>query len=569
MVPPDDLRRLRRRDAPHVGHSVSSTLASFLFDLGVRRSFGILGGAILPVFDALQRVGLDPTQFRHEAGAAFAAAEHELAGGGPVAVFTTTGPGLTNALTGVAAARAEGARMIVLSGSTAAARRGRYGFQPTSAEEMANQGLFAGGGWFDYATTIESPEMLPTVLRRLDEGMRRPHGFVAHVSIPLSVQSAEVGDIQAPPPIASAPPSASPEIIRLIADVVRDERTVLWLGHGARGAAPQIRRLVSRLPNVRVMSSARGAGIVPARDGRFLGITGFGGTDDLAEALEQFDPGCTLILGSRLGEFTSFWDPRLLRGRAVHVDLDSRAFGAAYPHHECLGVSAEIGAFVEQLNEHFAREVVHTAPRRAPRNRPRSPRSEALVRPRFLMAELQRRVLDATDIPIASEAGNAFLWATHCLDFDRPMRHRTSMSFGSMGHFASGVVGTALARNAKALAIVGDGSMLMNNEISTAVQLGAKAIWVVLNDARLGLVDDGMQGLGYPGGTLDFPRCDFASIARAMGGAGFRVDRETQLPEALDRALASDRPFVIDVMIDPTRPAPFGSRNASIAAQSR
>src|SRR5690606_10403402 len=167
-----------------------------------------------PLFDALQRVGLEPTQFRHETGAAFAATEYELAGGGPVVLFATTGPGLTNTLTGVAAARAEGARLIVLSGATPTARRGRFGFQPPSAEEMPNHGLFNSGGWFDYATTLESADMLPTVMRRLDEGLRRPQGFVAHVSIPLSVQDADANALPSPAILASPPAASNPEPAR-------------------------------------------------------------------------------------------------------------------------------------------------------------------------------------------------------------------------------------------------------------------------------------------------------------------------------------------------------------------
>src|SRR5688572_28503028 len=104
--------------------TVSDALVAALRELGCRRAFGILGGAALPLFDALVRGGLEPIHFRHETGAVFAAIEHELAGGGPTLVFTTTGPGLTNAHTGVMAARSEGARIIVVSASTGPDRRG-------------------------------------------------------------------------------------------------------------------------------------------------------------------------------------------------------------------------------------------------------------------------------------------------------------------------------------------------------------------------------------------------------------------------------------------------------------
>jgi acetolactate synthase-1/2/3 large subunit len=184
------------------------------------------------------------------------------------------------------------------------------------------------------------------------------------------------------------------------------------------------------------------------------------------------------------------------------------------------------------------------------------------------MAAVQRCVVEASDAVVLSEAGNAFVWATNRLRFDQPGRYRTSMSFGSMGHAATGVIGAALATGRPAVALVGDGSMLMNNEITTAVEMGVPAVWVVLNDARLGLVDDGMQGLGYRGGSLDFPDVDFVAVADAMGARGVRVHDERELDAALQMALAAGEPFVVDVVMNTSEPAPFGTRNRSIAEQA-
>ena len=575
--------------------SVSAGLAQALAKLGVQRSFGILGGAILPLFSALKVEGLRPVQFRHENGAVFAAIEYERAGGGPVVVFTTTGPGLTNALTGVAAARAEGSKLILISGATAPGRRRRHAFQSTSPSELAHRGLFTDGGWFDLAEFVDHPACLPAVMVRLQQGLKRVGPFVAHLCLPFGTQAAYLAQALRLPSVEEHVPMPSHESLQHCAQRLSNKRCVVWVGAGAQNQAAAVRAMIARIPQVRVMSSPRGMGVFAASDCRFLGVTGFGGHPRVFDELRRFRPECTLVLGSKLGEFTSFWDPRLVSDTMIHVDVDPSVFGAAYPQIDTLGVVTEVGAFarrIEVLLPPISRAIVVAAPaqptlvpsglaeaeeetiappastftepdRPAPNARAQGP-----VRPGFLMDMIQHMVVEKTDIPISSEAGNAFVWATQRLSFDEPRRYRTSMGFGSMGHFAAGVVGTALATDGQAMAIVGDGAMLMTNEVPTALQLGARVIWVVLNDSRLGLVDDGMQGLGYEGGSLEIPETNFARYAESMGAHGFRVECESQLGPAIARALCTDGPAIIDVIVDRSVPAPFGDRNSSIADQS-
>lgn len=136
-----------------------------------------------------------------------------------------------------------------------------------------------------------------------------------------------------------------------------------------------------------------------------------------------------------------------------------------------------------------------------------------------------------------------------------------------MGHAVTGVLGAAQARRGKAVAIVGDGAMLMNNEISTAVKYQLPAIWIVLNDARYNMCYQGMKLLGLTGADALIPETDFVTIARGMGADGVRVTKEAEIKAALEKAIASRGPFVIDVVIDPSRPAPSKGRNQGLAAQ--
>jgi acetolactate synthase-1/2/3 large subunit len=136
-----------------------------------------------------------------------------------------------------------------------------------------------------------------------------------------------------------------------------------------------------------------------------------------------------------------------------------------------------------------------------------------------------------------------------------------------MGHAVTGSLGSALAKKGKSVAIVGDGAMLMNCEISTAVHYQIPVVWIVLNDARYNMVDQGATSLGFKNMDVEIPQANFALIARAMGADGVRVESESDVQVALEKAMASSLPFVVDVVIDPTRPAPSGSRNQSLKAQ--
>ena len=168
-------------------HTVARALAEMLVDLGVREAFGLIGGGIAPFGAALQETAIGVRHFRHEAGAAFAATEASLATSRPVAVFLTTGPGITNALTGLLAARWDGARVLVVSAATSPSQRGRGAVQETSGYTLAIGGLFEPGAIFHFAAQIASADELEEVARRLAAGVQRPGGFVAHFSVPLSL----------------------------------------------------------------------------------------------------------------------------------------------------------------------------------------------------------------------------------------------------------------------------------------------------------------------------------------------------------------------------------------------
>lgn len=550
--------------------TVSQAIVKILENLGVRHAFGVSGGAIASLWASLEQSNIEVIHFRHETGAAFAAAESYIANDRPVVVFTTTGPGITNALTGLLAARWDGAKVILVSAATPSQQRGRWAFQETSTYTMPAEVFCTNGTLFNYAKCIETGDELPEIARRLAGGLARQGGFVAHLSIPTTTQSSL---LNAPLPQANFSQTVATvgeDAIAKSIQLLSSKPFAIWVGFGARGAAEEIRQLAQRT-GAAVMTSPRGKGIFPENHPQYIGVTGFGGHTSVVKYMQEERPERVLVLGTRLGEFTSFWSPAMVpSGGFIHVDIDPEVPGTAYPNVETFSIQSDIQVFVKALLKYFPERPGISPKLPLPQRETTLPRASGLVRPSVLMDTIQRIFVESSDAIVMTEAGNSFAWGTHTLKFASPGRYRVSTGFGSMGHAATGILGAALARNGKAVAILGDGAMLMNSEISTAVKYQIPVVWIILNDSRYNMCAQGMALLGFEGVDTEIATVptDFVAIAEGMGANGIRVKTETDLENGLEKALTSQVPFVVDVIIDPTQTAPFGNRIQSLKEQA-
>lgn len=557
----------RRASIPPEPENVSETLVRALASAGVSHAFGLTGGAIAPFARALENGAIDVVHCRHEAGAAFAALEGYFATGRPGLVFTTTGPGLTNAITGLVAAKWEGGKLVVVSAATPASNRGRFAFQETA--EFDAKGLVPGAS-VDYSVLLDDPAGLPVVIKRLAHGLTRPGPFVAHIQLPLSVQAAEAPRIPSTRVVKEGPITPSTASLEKLARLLDGSPFVLWAGFGSRESAATLLAFAEKT-GAPVMCTPRGKGAFPEDHPLYLGVTGFGGHSAIDEYMRQHRPAHIVVLGTRLGEMTSLWDKNMRpRESLVHVDLDPDVFGGAYPDVTTIGVQSDVGTFLEGLLREGGERFRSTAKARERDSFPEAPalREVGPVRPQALMAALQEHVLDQPEpVVLMSEAGNAFAWATHWLRFSKNAKYRVSMGFGSMGHAVGAALGIALVGDQKGVALLGDGAMLMNTEVSTAVHHSAKAVWVVLNDAQYGMIRQGMEANGHKAFATDIPRTDFAKMAEAMGAKGIVVRHEHELASALRQAMLEDGPVVVDVDIDPAELAPTGKRFSSLLDQ--
>ncbi|AFZ02307.1 Acetolactate synthase [Calothrix sp. PCC 6303] len=557
--------------------TVADSIVQILTGLGVCHAFGIGGGAIAPIWEALEQSSIDVLHFRHEAGAAFAAMEAYFANNSPVAVFTTTGPGIMNTLTGIAAARWEGAKVILISACTPENKQGKWAFQETSPNTMPEE-IFTNGSLFDYARRIKSSDELAEIDQQLAIGFSKPGGFVAHLSIATDIQTHNGCRIF---PDKSKLPLFIPDekVINQVREILSSESFAIWVGFGARDAAKEILQLAERT-GAAVMSSPRGKGIFPENHPQYLGVTGFAGHDSVLEYMQSTPPQRILVLGTRLGEFTSFWNPVMIPPKGfIHVDIDQQVPGAAYPEVNTIPVISDINIFVSTLLQ----KLSHTTASKLSKKQTKfsaqhyqhstfSKRNgncyTGLVRPQTLMNEIQEIIVEGSNSIVLADAGNCLSWATHYLKFNQPKRWRGSTGFGSMGYATTGVIGTTLASAKKAVVIVGDGAMLMNNEINTAVQYNIPAVWIVLNDASYGMCAQGTKKQGYTNVKTEIAPTNFAMLACSMGADGICVDNESQLKAAISKAMKSKLPFVIDVKINAAETAPIGMRIDSLIQQA-
>jgi acetolactate synthase-1/2/3 large subunit len=556
--------------------TVADAVAQMLENLGIKSAYGVSGGAMASLWGALSNSNVEVLNFRHEAGAAFAATEAYFASGNPTVVFTTAGPGITNALTGLFAARGEGAKVILLSACTSAPQRGRWAIQETSTDTLPSSGIFTTGTVFNYASTVESAAQLPQIFRKIALGFSQPGGYVAHLSIPTAVQNMAMNDTRLPSQgVSCSKVTASEEAIAEVADLLSIGTFAIWLGFGARDAASEIRQLAEKT-GAAVMCSPRGKGIFPEDHSQFVGVTGLGGHGSVMTYMQEVAPIRTLVLGSRLSEPTSFWNQDMVPCKGfIHVDIDPNVPGVAYPHAKTIGIQSDIKSFVRQLLRKLSAdtEALDRVKASQPSSLPKpessavEPGQESPIRPSVLMEAIQKVIIDGSDAVVMAECGNSFTWSTNLLRFSSANRYRVSTGVGAMGHAVTGVVGAAQARNGKAVAIVGDGAMLMNNEISTAVKYQIPAIWIVLNDARYNMCHQGMKMLGMTGADATIPQTDFQMISRGMGAEGIRVTKESEITAALEQAVAATGPIVIDVLIDPDKAAPSKGRNKGLASQ--
>jgi acetolactate synthase I/II/III large subunit len=528
---------------------------------GVRHVFGIVGSTFLDVLDVLHDdKSVEYVNVRHEQGGAFMADGLARVTGAPAVCLVTSGPGATNLVTGIAGAYVAHSPVVAIAGGSALAQQGRDGFQ-----ELDLVGLFRPVTKLSMQVTQPSriADMLRLAFRTAMAGRKGP----VFIDIPRDVLNDQVVSIDALAPQAyrathPAPPhpEAIRETVRLLAGA---ERPLVVAGGGVTWAGAS--DLVARLSAAQGLPSVTAYGrndAVPNHDRLYVGPLGRAGAPEAAEACRRAD--LLLVVGSRLGQFTSFYDGRYIQPGTpiIQVDIDARDIGRIYP--VAVGIQADARATLAALlaalgearvppvAEAWQREARTLRARRQARLLAETSLDAVPVKPQRVYAELRRMLPPGTIVTL--DAGAAPAYGYDRLHFDQPRTLLTPLDLGGLGFAYPAALGAKLGRpEAPALAIHGDGGFLMNaQELETAVRHGIPAVALVMNNNCWGSEKAYQRHFyhgRYVGTDIGNPRYD--RYAELFGARGYYVERPDQIGDAVRAALGAGQPAIVEVPIDP------------------
>jgi acetolactate synthase I/II/III large subunit len=551
-------KKRRNRDQQR---RVADVIADELVRAGVRVVFGIPGGSIAPLFDAL----LDHPEIRvvvtrHESHAMFAAAGYAQTTGELGVVLVTSGPGVLNTLNGLASANIDGLPVLVLVGEAPRRSFGRGAVQEGSAYGLNIVHLAA--QLTKLCAEVLDANMASTLLRRAIATTMSGRRGTALLTLPLDVASSPVSrpsvalDVQT---TFRVPAAVLDNVARALA---APGKKLIFAGAGARhGQAPALLRELAERLQCPVMTTPKAKGVFPESHPLSLGIFGMGGNPSSREYLTA-GVEVVLAVGTSLNEIaTDGWSDGLRALRSlIHIDIDASQIGRVYPAD--IGVCAPATDVLRELVGRVPRAFVTEQHGVATDIDPAAiaTGSEGKISaPRFLW-ELQQ-VLPKDTIYTLDSGSNLF-YATHYLKVDRPDSFVALFGLASMGAGLGLAVGAQLAHPRRTVvAVCGDGGFHMAAaEIATAAAEKLPIIVAVLNDERFGMVEVGHLALF--GRTPPFPTgpMDVAGLATASGATSIRIEQPGELLSHGLPARSMDRPLVIDVRIDRTVPIPANRR---------
>lgn len=533
----------------------------------VRHIFGIVGSTFLDVLDVLyDDKSVEYINVRHEQGAAFMADGLARVTGMPAVCLVTSGPGATNLLTGVASAYVGHSPVVAIAGGPPFGHYYKDAFQELDLLSMFKPVT-------KLAIQVNKPERIPEILHyALRSAMTGRKGPV-FIDIPRDVLNNHVLQTEIAPPGAYRPdypalphPESIREAVRLLQQA---ERPLLVLGGGVTWAGANA--LAVRLSEQYVLPMITAYGrndAVPNAHPHYIGPLGRAGSPEAAAACRRAD--LLLVVGSRLGNFTTYYDQRYIQPGTpiVQVDIDSRDIGRTYP--VALGIQADAGealaALLEGLSQArlpasraaWQQEAAGLRAQRQTRLQGEANLNTLPLKPQRVYVEL-RRVLPPETI-VTLDAGAAPAYGYDRLQFSRPRTFLTPLDLGGLGFAFPVALGAKLGRpESPVLAIHGDGGFLMNaQELETAVRHHINVVTLVMNNNCWGsekAYQKHFYNQRYVGADIGNPRYD--KYADLFGAKGYYVEHADQIGDALQAALQCGKPAVIEIPIDPDEfPAP-------------
>lgn len=512
--------------------------------------FGYPGGSVLNIYDELY---LNADRIKHiitahEQGAAHAADGYARASGKVGVVLATSGPGATNLVTGIANAYLDSVPVVAITGNVPSAMFGKDSFQ-----EVDIMGVTLPITKHNYV--VRDVNELADTIREAFKIAKSGRPGPVLVDIPKDVQLA-MADFEPQGVVAPYETvKANAEDIRKAAEMIKEsERPFIICGGGAviSDAEDEVAELAERI-DAYVGCSMMGLSAISADHPRNLGMIGMHGRYSASRALKECD--LMITLGARFSDRATGNKAKFSEGKKIlHIDIDTAEINKninvdlgvqsdlKYALGELLKILAEQKhqAWEESVARFKAYEKEHKPPFISPKLTP------------YKILDMLSERLDP-DMPVATDVGQHQLWTSQRYRVRKPRRFLTSGGLGTMGFGMGAAIGACVASKNRTVLITGDGSFGMNlNETMTMVSQGLPVTVVVMDNKVLGNVRQWQTmffGKRYSSTTLE-RKVDFAALADAFGAKGLRADDEESFAKALDEALSTDGPVIIDALID-------------------
>ena len=560
-----------KRVAPTSGTRIASyLLTDYLERLGVEVIFGLCGHTVIGFLDALGKSKIRFISTRHEQVAAHAADGYARASGKVGVLMTHLGPGLTNAATGVANAALDSIPMVVIAGDIPSYYYGRHPHQEVNLHQDADQcQIFR--PFCKRVYRVDNVRDLPRIVERAFHLAQSGRPGPVLVDVPMDIFSADL-DVDAfattPPEIAKSgldPATAA----RIVDALATSRRPVLYAGGGVLSAraTKELQELADAL-QVPVAHTLMGKGCLPHEHPLLLGQSGFWGTPIANEKCRTAD--LIVAVGTRLAEAnSSSWDPRFTFSipptRLIHIDADLSEIGRNYQTE--LGVCADAKLALAALADE-ARGKRHADRGRLQDEIARGRKEFASnwadqwssdqfpLRPERILSELRRAA--PADAFIVTDVGWNKNGVGQQFPIDVPGAFITPSGLATMGFGPAAALGVKVAQPKRhAIALIGDGGFSANpSVIATAMEANLPVIWVVMDNSAFGTIA-GLEEMHYGttfGCTFECDgkpyHIDYAAMARSFGADGYMVSAADQLRPALEAALASGRPSLIQVPME-------------------
>jgi acetolactate synthase-1/2/3 large subunit len=540
--------------------SGADILIEALCDLGVEVVFGYPGGAVLPIYDALFRSGrIKHILVRHEQAATHAAEGYARSTGKPGVVLVTSGPGATNAVTGITDALMDSIPMVVITGQVPTALIGTDAFQ-----EADTVGITRHCSKHNYL--VKDPAKLGGVIHEAFHIATSGRPGPVVVDIPKDVQVATArytkpGPIQHKTyrPQVKADQSQIEQLVDMIAAA---ERPILYTGGGIINSGPAASQLLCELVRITgapVTSTLMGLGAYPASGEQWLGMLGMHGTYEANMAMNQAD--LVVALGSRFDDrVTGRLDAFSPNSRKVHIDIDRSSVNKTV--RVDLGIIADVGHALEDMvriwksRQHPKPDTTDWQRRIAgwravkcldfPENDPNEIMPQRAIRALFDATHARNPI-------ITTEVGQHQMWAAQHFGFEKPNKWLTSGGLGTMGYGLPAAIGAQLGNpNALVIDIAGEASIQMNiQELATASQYRLPVKIFILNNQYMGMVRQ-WQELTYESRYAEsysdsLP--DFVRLGEAYGWKGILIETRDQLDSGIAEMLAYDGPVIVDCRV--------------------